>query len=100
MSSAIRVAEGSWYLWNVHEKHQPWVLLCTLQDSRGELSREERLIVPFLACGDLSGYDADQSYDLPDEHYVSLDPVQPPTAPAYKNALKAKRLNQHPREQT
>lgn len=84
----------------MHEKHQPWVLLCTLQDSSGELSREERLIVPFLACGDLSGYDADQSYDLPDEHYVSLDPVQPPTAPAYKNALKAKRLNQHPREQT
>lgn len=69
------------------------------QDDRGELSREERLIVPFLACGDLSGYDADQSYDLPDEHYVSLDPVQPPTAPAYKNALQAKRLNQPPREQ-
>lgn len=74
--------------------------VCLLQDRKGEVSREERLIVPFLACGDLSGYDADQSYDLPDEHYVSLDPVQPPTAPAYKDALKAKRLNQQPREQT
>ena len=73
--------------------------LCMVQDERGELSREERLIVPFLACGDLSGYDADQSYDLPDEHYVSLDPVQPPTAPAYKTALQAKRLNQPLREQ-
>ena len=56
--------------------------------------------MPFLACGDLSGFDADQSYDLPDEHYVSLDPVQPPTAPAYKSALAAKRHNQqHPREE-
>ena len=53
---------------------------------------EERLLVPFLACGDLSGFDADQSYDLPDEH-ISLDPVQPPTAPAYKSALAAKKQN-------
>jgi tRNA (cytidine32/guanosine34-2'-O)-methyltransferase len=29
-----------------------------------ELVGLNRIIVPFLACGDLSGYDADQSYPL------------------------------------
>ena len=46
-----------------------------------------RIIVPFLACGDLSGWDADQSYNLPEEGYQTLPPVQPPTAPAYKSAI-------------
>ena len=64
------------------------------QDARGEQTMEERLLVPFLACGDLSGYDADQSYDLPDENYQSLDPVQPPTAPAYRSALAFKKQSQ------
>lgn len=44
-------------------------------------------IAPFLACGDLSAYDADASYHLPKDHVV-LDPVQPPTAPPYKKALE------------
>lgn len=52
--------------------------------------------MPFLACGDLSGYDADQSYDLPEGEYTWLEPVQPPTTPAYKSALELKRLNLHP----
>lgn len=47
-----------------------------------------RMLVPFLACGDLSGWDADQSYDLPEEGYQTLPPVQPPTAPAYKTAIE------------
>lgn len=47
-----------------------------------------RMLVPFLACGDLSGWDADQSYDLPEEGYQRLNPVQPPTAPAYKTAIQ------------
>ena len=36
-----------------------------------------------------TGWDADQSYDLPegDEPYECLPPVQLPTAPAYKSAL-------------
>ena len=45
-------------------------------------------LIPFVACGDLSGWDADQSYDLPAEGYVRLEPVQPPTAPAYKTAIQ------------
>lgn len=47
----------------------------------------QRWIAPFLACGDLSAYDADASYHLPKDHVV-LDPVQPPTAPPYKKALE------------
>lgn len=49
-----------------------------------------RWIAPFLACGDLTAYDADATYHLPADH-VSLDPVQPPTAPPYKKALELRR---------
>lgn len=49
-----------------------------------------RWIPPFIACGDLSSWDSDANYTLPPDH-VSLDPVQPPTAPAYKKALEQRR---------
>jgi len=59
-----------------------------------ELEEDEedatRWIAPFLACGDLSAWDADATYHLP-ENWVSLDPVQPPTAPPYKRALEMRR---------
>ena len=51
---------------------------------------EQRWIAPFLACGDLSAWDADATYQLPVGH-VSLDPVQPPTSPPYKKALEMRR---------
>ncbi|KAL5621801.1 hypothetical protein BROUX41_005746 [Berkeleyomyces rouxiae] len=51
---------------------------------------EAHWIAPFIACGDLSSWDSDASYRLP-EDYVSLNPVQPPTAPPYKTALENKR---------
>ncbi|MCJ1455965.1 hypothetical protein MMC28_006322 [Mycoblastus sanguinarius] len=47
-------------------------------------------IAPFVACGDLSAFDADATYHLPKDR-VSLDPVQPPTAPPYKRALEIRR---------
>ncbi|EUC27824.1 hypothetical protein COCCADRAFT_41551 [Bipolaris zeicola 26-R-13] len=50
-----------------------------------------RWIAPFLACGDLSAYDSDATYHLPKDR-VSLDPVQPPTAPPYKRALEMRKL--------
>ena len=53
-------------------------------------SSDIRWIAPFLACGDLSSYDADASHKLPEGH-VSLDPVQPPTAPPYRKALEERR---------
>jgi tRNA (cytidine32/guanosine34-2'-O)-methyltransferase len=51
----------------------------------------KRWIAPFLACGDLSAYDSDATYHLPKDR-VSLDPVQPPTAPPYKRALEMRKL--------
>lgn len=57
-------------------------------DKAGDQSaRRTRWIAPFIACGDLSAFDSDASYQLP-EDYVSLDPVQPPIAPPYKRAVE------------
>lgn len=46
------------------------------------------VVVPFVACGDLSGFDADKSYPLrlmPHEaDYVYVEPVQPPIRPNYE----------------
>lgn len=52
--------------------------------------KDIRWIAPFLACGDLSAFDADASHKLPEGH-ISLDPVQPPTAPPYKRALEERK---------
>ena len=49
-----------------------------------------RCIVPFMACGDLDGWDADRTYQL-GEDYKYREPVRPPTEPAYKEALAMKR---------
>jgi len=63
----------------------------------GEASVELRgpmsVIVPFVACGDLNGYDADKSYPLDLEEgsagtYVYRDPVQPPIRPNYYTYLQ------------
>uniref|UniRef100_A0A0E0LFE4 Putative tRNA (cytidine(32)/guanosine(34)-2'-O)-methyltransferase n=1 Tax=Oryza punctata TaxID=4537 RepID=A0A0E0LFE4_ORYPU len=60
----------------------------------GWLEGPNKVYIPFLACGDLSGYDSDRSYPLPcteSGSYQSLDPVQPPIAPPYKTALEMKK---------
>jgi len=61
-----------------------------LPDDEIESHRSGRWVAPFLACGDLSAFDADASYHLPKDR-VSLDPVQPPTAPPYKRALELRK---------
>ncbi|RKF53607.1 putative tRNA -methyltransferase [Golovinomyces cichoracearum] len=53
--------------------------------------QDGRWIAPFLACGDLSSFDADSSYHLPKDH-ITLNPVQPPTAPPYKRALEIRKV--------
>ncbi|KAM4063103.1 ftsJ-like methyltransferase [Hirsutella rhossiliensis] len=53
----------------------------------GTRAKSTRWIAPFIACGDLSAFDSDASYQLPKD-YVSLDPVQPPIAPPYKRAVE------------
>lgn len=55
-----------------------------------KFAEEHRWIPSFIACGDLSSWDSDASYTLPPDH-VSLDPVQPPTAPPYRRALELRK---------
>jgi tRNA (cytidine32/guanosine34-2'-O)-methyltransferase len=45
-----------------------------------------RAVVPFVACGDLTGWDSDASYATVDR---PLDPVAPPIKPAYQSYLDA-----------
>ncbi|KZM27441.1 tRNA (cytidine(32)/guanosine(34)-2'-O)-methyltransferase [Ascochyta rabiei] len=61
------------------------------EDGNGDEEGGQRWIAPFLACGDLSAYDSDATYKLPKDR-VSLDPVQPPTAPPYKRALEMRKM--------
>lgn len=85
----------------------------TTNDNGGGDSVEVRRMIPFIACGDLNGWDADKSYSLSlhgfnsdgttnignnigggdkgGEGYVYRPPVQPPTAPAYMKALEMRR---------
>jgi len=58
--------------------------------------RESRWIAPFVACGDLEDWDSDATYQLPEtdaqgNKRVSIDPIQPPTAPPYKTAIEMRR---------
>uniref|UniRef100_A0A915PJM0 Putative tRNA (cytidine(32)/guanosine(34)-2'-O)-methyltransferase n=1 Tax=Setaria digitata TaxID=48799 RepID=A0A915PJM0_9BILA len=76
-------------------------MLCPDYDSEvNSLSGPNRLLVPFLACGDLSGWDSDRTYglELPSlsgeaerERYKYRPVVQPPTEPAYKKACALKK---------
>lgn len=61
-----------------------------IEDETEQDGDDVRWIAPFIACGDLSAFDSDASYQLPDDH-VALDPVQPPTAPPYKRAIEMRR---------
>lgn len=61
-----------------------------LEFESDEEEDRNRWIAPFVACGDLSAWDADATYHLPKDRVI-LDPVQPPTAPPYKRALELRR---------
>ena len=53
-------------------------------------------MIPFLACGDLSAYDSDQTYLLKTDEgkeYSSLPPTQAPIDPPYKTACYLKKNN-------
>lgn len=62
----------------------------TVLEFESDEEDDNRWIAPFVACGDLSAWDADATYHLPKDR-VSLNPVQPPTAPPYKRALELRR---------
>lgn len=62
-----------------------------------DLEGVNRVIVPFLACGDLSAYDSDMTYPLQigeGQSYEYRPPVQPPISPAYTTAVAMKRQHQ------
>jgi tRNA (cytidine32/guanosine34-2'-O)-methyltransferase len=47
----------------------------------------QECLTKFLSCGDMNGWDADRNYSLdPDSEYIP--PVQPPTNPAYRDAME------------
>ncbi|KAJ2065678.1 tRNA (uridine-2'-O-)-methyltransferase trm7 [Coemansia sp. S146] len=65
-------------------------------DASNTIVGSNRVIVPFVACGDLRGFDADMTYSLDnneDEPYCPRDPAQSPISPPYKKALELKRSN-------
>ncbi|XP_076053416.1 tRNA (cytidine(32)/guanosine(34)-2'-O)-methyltransferase-like isoform X1 [Oratosquilla oratoria] len=56
-----------------------------------------RVIVPFIACGDLSAYDSDMTYPLQltgESEYKYHPPVQSPIRPPYEEAVHMKRQDQ------
>jgi len=68
-------------------------MLSSQYNADNELFGANRVIVPFVGCGDLSGFDADQSYSLGEENnYVYKEPTQSPINPSYKDAIDAKRI--------
>ena len=71
-------------------KNEDGVYELSLSEDEEDARQDGRWIAPFLACGDLSAFDADASYHLPKDR-VTLDPVQPPTAPPYKRALEMRK---------
>jgi len=59
-----------------------------------QLEGINRIIVPFLACGDLSAFDSDRTYSLnlrEGEEYHYTPPTQEPIDPPYQAALNMKR---------
>ncbi|CAL4076311.1 unnamed protein product, partial [Meganyctiphanes norvegica] len=59
-----------------------------------ELEGINRVIVPFIACGDLSAYDSDKTYPLQidgSSEYEYRPPCQAPISPPYSEALAMKR---------
>jgi len=59
-----------------------------------QLEGINRVIVPFLACGDLSAFDSDKTYSLnlrEGEEYKYTPPTQEPINPPYQHAVNMKR---------
>jgi len=78
------------------ENYAPCMMTPILDLHYGDVNSKlepNKFIVPFVACGDLSGFDADQNYPLEmegDQPYELLKPVQPPINPPYKRFLQDK----------
>ncbi|KAJ1658667.1 tRNA (uridine-2'-O-)-methyltransferase trm7 [Dispira simplex] len=65
-------------------------------ETSNPLTGLNRVIVPFVACGDLSGFDSDKTYPQQldsSTDYAPLTPLQLPINPPYKTALDLKHSN-------
>ncbi|KAI8929184.1 FtsJ-like methyltransferase-domain-containing protein [Entophlyctis helioformis] len=63
-------------------------------DFENELLGTNRAIAPFMACGDLSGFDSDMTYPVPEDEngeYKPLEPVQGPIDPPYLSFMASKK---------
>ncbi|KAM9814918.1 putative tRNA (cytidine(32)/guanosine(34)-2'-O)-methyltransferase isoform X1 [Syngnathus typhle] len=61
-----------------------------------QLEGPNRIIVPFLACGDLSAFDSDRTYPLQldaSKAYQYTPPTQPPISPPYQQACHLRKNN-------
>ncbi len=58
------------------------------------LHLELRRAAPFVACGDLSGFDADMSYAIDPSADAPRPPVAPPIDPPYADALRHQRAEE------
>jgi tRNA (cytidine32/guanosine34-2'-O)-methyltransferase len=65
-------------------------MLTTHYDENLPIVGPNSLIVPFMACGDLSGFDSDRNYEL-GEDYIFHNIVQSPINPPYQEAIKRKK---------
>ncbi|XP_076026256.1 tRNA (cytidine(32)/guanosine(34)-2'-O)-methyltransferase [Genypterus blacodes] len=66
-----------------------------------QLEGPNRVIVPFLACGDLSAFDSDRTYPLQlndGKEYQYTPPTQPPISPPYQQACHLRKNNLLSRE--
>ncbi|XP_061898976.1 putative tRNA (cytidine(32)/guanosine(34)-2'-O)-methyltransferase [Entelurus aequoreus] len=66
-----------------------------------QLQGPNRVIVPFLACGDLSAFDSDRTYPLQldaGKEYQYTPPAQPPISPPYQQACHLRKNNLLSRE--
>ncbi|XP_034095978.1 putative tRNA (cytidine(32)/guanosine(34)-2'-O)-methyltransferase isoform X1 [Gymnodraco acuticeps] len=66
-----------------------------------QLEGPNRVIVPFLACGDLSAFDSDRTYPLQldsGKQYEYTPPTQPPICPPYQQACHLRKNNLLSRE--
>ncbi|XP_015821081.1 tRNA (cytidine(32)/guanosine(34)-2'-O)-methyltransferase [Nothobranchius furzeri] len=66
-----------------------------------QLEGPNRVIVPFLACGDLSAFDSDRTYSLQidgGKQYQYTPPTQPPICPPYQEACQLRKNNLLSRE--
>ncbi|CAH8871565.1 unnamed protein product [Trichobilharzia szidati] len=69
-----------------HSDSDNLLLLWYEKDNFEDVDSSQQSLLPFIACGDLRGFDSDVTYTLDPEHVVK-PPVQDPLDPAYSEMV-------------